>query len=58
MRRSGEKRSLMGSKPVSSLSGNLTTSFLNITMDKVRKHGHGSRERGLLLLICSFSNVL
>jgi hypothetical protein len=48
MRRSGEKRSLMGSKPVSSLSGNLTTSFLNITMDKVRKHGHGSRERGLL----------
>ena len=27
----------MGSKPVSSLSGNLTTSHLNITMDKVRE---------------------
>jgi hypothetical protein len=33
----------MGSKPVSSLSGNLTTSFLNITMDKVREHLGGDK---------------
>jgi hypothetical protein len=32
----GESKKLMGSKPVSSLSGNLTISHLNITMDKVK----------------------